>query len=192
MNKTFAPRPDLLKLSTVVYQGNKDRGFTYGEERKKTLEALVVCELCEAIEADRKSRRANVNGFIRDCMSDQVEFDASSFKEHIKDSVEDELADTIIRILDLFPRISWKQSLLSLAPDFKWGFVFDGNQTMCDQLLDAIDICRKKGIDEDIRLVQAIYYIEKMAEFHEIDIWYHVSLKLEFNATREHKHGKEY
>jgi len=96
---------------------------------------LCVSEISEALEADRKSKIANVHSlsvFIRnglDCNVDSV-FKAE-FESHIKDTFEDEIADTIIRLLDL---------------------------------------CGYKNID-----------IEK-----------HIELKLRYNETREHMHGKLY
>ena len=56
---------------------------------------LCVSELSEALEADRKDRRARTIGVIS----------KGSFKEdfetYVKDTFEDEIADAIIRILDL-------------------------------------------------------------------------------------------
>ena len=70
---------------------------------------LVTSELAEALEADRKGRKANYIGYQDTYESIATEnADPSgnlahecAFKAHIKDSFEDEIADAIIRLLDL-------------------------------------------------------------------------------------------
>ena len=62
--------------------------------------ALIQSELSEALEADRKSNRASVARFFKAMNEDGQPFE-QAFKVHIKDTVEDELADAMIRIFDL-------------------------------------------------------------------------------------------
>ena len=56
---------------------------------------LCVSELSEALEADRKGRVANLDKFDKGIAHGDI------FETYIKDTFEDELADTVIRILDL-------------------------------------------------------------------------------------------
>lgn len=98
---------------------------------------LVVSELGEALEAHRKSKESNLQAF-EDTLNakayqDIPQKDAfiDSFKVHIKDSFNDEISDSVIRLLDI-----------------------------CGYL--------------------------------EIDIDRHINLKLAYNSTRPHKHGKKY
>lgn len=74
----------------------KDKNKNFGE-----LLMLITSELGEALEADRKDKRANVEAFKSGCKLDNGSFERSLFKTHIKDTVEDEIADSLIRILDL-------------------------------------------------------------------------------------------
>ncbi len=60
---------------------------------------LVVSELSEALEAHRKDRFANWEQFRQDIM-DGVEKD-DAFRNNIKDTFEDEIADAMIRLFDL-------------------------------------------------------------------------------------------
>ena len=63
---------------------------------------LVVSELSEALEADRKSKHAYLSAFYfreEDRLCD--EHFRLDFEELIKDSFEDEIADAMIRLFDL-------------------------------------------------------------------------------------------
>lgn len=56
---------------------------------------LIVSELAEALEADRKDRHADLAAFSG------VFWFRKGFEAHVKDTFEDELADATIRLLDL-------------------------------------------------------------------------------------------
>ncbi|HAW33481.1 MAG TPA: hypothetical protein DCX19_02435 [Alphaproteobacteria bacterium] len=57
--------------------------------------ALVHSEVSEALEACRKGKRADLSAFETDGKTKEA------FEKHIKDSFEDELADAVIRLLEL-------------------------------------------------------------------------------------------
>jgi NTP pyrophosphatase (non-canonical NTP hydrolase) len=67
--------------------------------------ALIHSELSESLEADRMNRHTDMEAFIAnttedDVFNDTLPFDVA-FKAFIKGTVEEELADVIIRTLDL-------------------------------------------------------------------------------------------
>ena len=61
--------------------------------------ALIHSELSEAIEADRKNKRIDITDLEIDYEFGNDSF-VSQFERLIKNTVEDELADVIIRVLD--------------------------------------------------------------------------------------------
>jgi NTP pyrophosphatase (non-canonical NTP hydrolase) len=84
------------ELAKEIHEGNAARGFWEGERKLTEVAMLTVCELSEAIEADRKkywSEKIHIDLL-------KHEFDKDFFFENIKDTVQDEIADAIIRILD--------------------------------------------------------------------------------------------
>lgn len=96
----------ISELQEVVHQNAKDKGFydnpnqNFGEKCM-----LIVSEVSEALEAHRKSKFADLNAFALSKsssseLSDKGWFNVS-FVSNVKDTVEDELADALIRILDL-------------------------------------------------------------------------------------------
>lgn len=60
--------------------------------------ALIVSEVGEAVECNRKNLRANLRGVVPGF---EEEYFKQAFKVHVKDTLEDEVADIIIRCLDL-------------------------------------------------------------------------------------------
>lgn len=69
--------------------------------------ALIHSELSEALEADRNEKSANLNAFDNAIfeLKEESSFgdteEATLFQKYIKNTIEDELADVIIRVLDM-------------------------------------------------------------------------------------------
>lgn len=103
----------LNQLRDEIHENAKNKGFWDSPRETGTLLMLCVSELAEAMEADRKGRENMLKVFDRDmgfARLDYEDFDPDNsnyawiinrFETTIKDTFEDELADTIIRILDL-------------------------------------------------------------------------------------------
>jgi len=99
---------NLNKLAQEIHQNAKDKGFYEQKDRNiSELLMLVVSELGEAQEALRKDKRADVETYqyCKDATDihwkDKADYVRSEFEKNIKDSFEDEIADAIIRLLDL-------------------------------------------------------------------------------------------
>lgn len=94
-------RPDLCsglnEAAKSIHADAKRKGFWDSDRETGTLLMLMVSELAEAMEADRHGRVANIEKFDKDVKDTTMEI---SFQNHIKDTLEDEMADTMIRILD--------------------------------------------------------------------------------------------
>ena len=95
-------QPKLNDFCKEVFEANKLKGFDVSKENIGQTLMLVNSELCEALEAHRKSKKAFVEAFNlreEDRMSDTCFI--ADFNELIKDTFEDEIADAAIRIFDL-------------------------------------------------------------------------------------------
>ncbi len=92
---------NLNQISTVINNDNRAKGFWDKERNLGEMLMLVVTELAEGMECARK------NNFCREVVNtehfakmDEETF-KSDFKESVKDTFEDEIADTMIRLFDL-------------------------------------------------------------------------------------------
>lgn len=95
------------ELAKEVYTRNCEKGFwDEGVENKNIGEVLmlITSELSEALEADRKNHHV-VGNMLKSVRTLDSEIDREYFKKEfertVKNSFEDELADVIIRVMDL-------------------------------------------------------------------------------------------
>lgn len=94
---------DLNELAAEIHAESRLRGFDVSTEPFPQPVMMIVTELSEAVEADQLGKRAcmdwieNAYPESEDC---EPEF-CEAFRYKIKDTVEDELADALIRLLDL-------------------------------------------------------------------------------------------
>lgn len=89
----------LNELSKEIHEYAKQKGFWDSKREMGTLLMLIVSELSEAMEADRKVKYAEVTQFQKN-----IDLGGNwerNFEALIKDRFEDEIADAFIRLFDL-------------------------------------------------------------------------------------------
>lgn len=159
---------------------------------------LAFGELHEGIEADRIGKWAKLTP---EQVSELDELEgaayAQTFLRLVKDSVEDEIADAVIRLLDL---LGWmtKDRMLSedeTSPDLGVSsFYIEGQTTLADTLWpilqEACYLCAKYAIRPAI--LYAIRSLEITCYHMGIDLMKHIELKMKYNETRPVLHGKKY
>lgn len=153
---------------------------------------LVVSEIGEMVEADRKSRRADMQG----CKYSSMVF-VRTFETYVKDTLEDELADVVIRICDFLGTRHIEPLILeetSTSEDWAnlWGK--DSINEQCYGLTKIITRINDDTSSDDIsRLLGAsLTWCFDFADFHKFDLLWHVENKLRYNESRERLHGKNY
>ena len=73
-------------------------GFTDSNITQRLM--LVISEVSEAFEAYRKDKRCRVDDYIKGYKNQtNIEQRKAGFELHVKDSLEDEIADAVIRLL---------------------------------------------------------------------------------------------
>lgn len=94
---------NLTELSQRIHAGNVERGFYEHPATFPDRCMLIVSEIAEAVEAHREGRSAerdDVHQALRMSAMEMTPF-VGFFRDKVKDTVEDEIADAIIRLLDL-------------------------------------------------------------------------------------------
>lgn len=94
---------NLNKLRDEAYQNAVEHGWHDEDLSTEHFLCLVISELMEAVQAERKGKHADRIQFenymsLRERSDEEFKY---AFAHGIKDSVEDELADVCIRIFDL-------------------------------------------------------------------------------------------
>ena len=143
---------------------------------------LVISELMEAVNADRKgmhANRANFEYYMKQRKRDDGEF-MYAFKHGIKDSVEDELADACIRLLDLAGLRGYDLDNL----DYEGSDTEDYSEMSFTESMYRICVFVTDGFYNE--------YLNEIFAFckdRDIDIFWFIEQKMKYNELRPYKHG---
>jgi len=91
------------ELAVEIHRNAVNKGFYDDKKNIGEMLCLIHSEVSEALEADRKNNYADLPYFEKNMNEtiNEEKYFKSYFAESIKDSFEDELADVVIRVLDL-------------------------------------------------------------------------------------------
>ena len=92
---------NLNELSKECYEMAKSKGFHDKPREIGTSLMLIVSELAEALEADRQNKRCTTGGVNTSLENIDSVHSKRIFEMNIKDTFNDEIADTFIRLFDL-------------------------------------------------------------------------------------------
>jgi len=169
------------------------KGF-YPENPKdrndKEMLMLIICELAEAVEAHRENRWMDGRqGIIPEELAKYPQEFEANFKAWVKDTVEDEMADALIRILDFteFCRYKFPDIVIETEP-----LNFFNEGTFAEHVYHLVEHIAVMGSVEPPQLSEIVEAIIYLCDEYNIDICFHVEAKMKYNATRPIKHGKAY
>jgi NTP pyrophosphatase (non-canonical NTP hydrolase) len=92
----------LNELSQKIYQANKAKGFWDKERNVGEMLMLVVSELAEGLEAHREGKIIDGEAGLEEEYALGENKDIKYlYEKHIKGSFQEEIADAIIRLLDI-------------------------------------------------------------------------------------------
>ena len=159
---------------------------------------LAFGELHEGIEADRIGKWAKLTPEQIDTLQ-RIEGApyAQEFLSEVKDTVEDELADAVIRLLDLLGWMTKDRALSEKEVETDLGvsaFYIDGEMTLADALWPILqEVCCLCGkYAHRYAILYSIKSLELLCDRLDIDLMTHIELKLKYNETRPALHGKKY
>lgn len=192
---------NLNELRDRAYKTACDHGFHDEELSNEHCLCLVISELMEAVEADRKNRYFDKEkykiGEYAECqgwLTNEEKF-INVFNRYIKDTIEDELSDAVIRLLDLAGLRNIELSIMDLNSD---------------TIDDMAEACKDESFTETMYFISTlpvrydglydfttiindmVTSIFGFAKHLNIDLLWHINQKMRYNELRENKHGKKY
>jgi NTP pyrophosphatase (non-canonical NTP hydrolase) len=202
---------ELNELALTIHEINIEKGFWKKGQTdcdNTRIKLLVVSELFECFEAHRKDKTVDdyelhgVNELFVNYINFPNDFATKAnfvrnFELHVKDTIEDEIADTMIRLLDYaaFLKVDFedlKTEKIISNRYFSGDFIID-----IDSLIDSsLFLLDKMRFELDYKNFDAILIcyqnIVAFAAAHLIDLQMNVKLKIAYNRTRDKMHGKKY
>jgi NTP pyrophosphatase (non-canonical NTP hydrolase) len=197
---------ELNELALTIHEINIEKGFwkkgqtDYDNTRIKL---LVVSELFECFEAHRKGKTVDdyelhgVNELFVNYINFPNEFATKAnfvrnFELHVKDTIEDEIADTMIRLLDYaaFLKVDFenlKTQKIIANRYFSGDFIID-----IDSLIDSSSHLLKCVGNDDTNILICYQNIVAFSAAHLINLPMNLKLKIAYNRTRDKMHGKKY
>ena len=176
---------NLDELTQEAYSIAKANGWHEEEHSDSHWLMLIITEIAEAVQADRKNLHADVEAFKKYEMV--LDF-KENFERQIKNTVEDELCDVVIRCLDLagLRRFDLEEveALIEMAESIKEG---KGFIDLC-YALSGISTCDDSTEEKVIAIIAVVL---KYCGLTGIDIDFFVEQKMRYNKQRSYKHGNK-
>nr|DAK73660.1 MAG TPA: NTP-PPase-like protein [Caudoviricetes sp.] len=184
---------NLNELRDRAYKTACDHGFHDEELSNEHCLCLVISELMEAVEADRKGKQPNIMQFERG-----ISYPMNDFKQVydycIKGTVAEELADAAIRLLDL-------AGYRGIAIEtFTEEMIYESTESCNDEsftesiyAIATIPVRFKYEYDYsfDKQLNSMLLNIIGLSNYMGIDLLWHIEQKMRYNELRSFKHGNK-
>ena len=181
---------NLNELRDRAYSIAKSHGWHDKELSDETYLMLIITEIAEAVNADRAGKHAFRDKFETSLKpDDDGEMFSMLYEQYIKNTVEDELADVVIRSLDLagLHGLNLPDEPEQIH-DIKGTEKFIGDLTFAEI---AFGICGNIFMVGNIRkVVEGVLWATiAYCYWRGIDIDWHVEQKMRYNELRPYRHG---
>ena len=146
---------------------------------------LFVSELGEVVNADRIGKHADITKFN---LTNEPHCFKESFETFIKDTVEDELADAVMRLLDLAKEFGYDidNSYFTKEHYDEISVILENHSFT--EILFCIVVSLS---DSRTNLSDTLYYLWGIAYHLSIDLPWFIEQKMKYNELRPYKHGNK-
>ena len=186
---------NLNELRNEAYSIAKANGWHEEEHSDNHCLMLVITEIAEAVQADRKDKHADIasfkeyqtyyGSFLLSEETREIRF-KDDFEAYIKNTVEDELADVMIRCLDLAGLRGFDLreavKLTEELKSIKEGITFID---FC-YALSGLSACDDSTEE---KIVAVITVVLGYCKFTGIDLDFFIRTKMNYNRLRGYRHG---
>lgn len=198
---------ELASLAGDAFDNAYKHGFYSESTEIETALMLIITEMSEAVQADRKNRHGSIEDYESEI---QMGRDIpTAYKNTLEGTVESEFADIAIRILSLLGWIDSKtpiklKSDSILADEYGIGKIQFKVQNTINKGSIAKDLYRLNGrfswfVDNESwswfvsdTLQGILMRVFAIAHNHNIDLMEHIRLKMKYNESRPYLHGCKY
>lgn len=177
------------ELKEKAHSNAVNHGFWKEKQSNEHCLMLVITEVAELVEADRKGDKAEYGTklLVKQDLDAGESFE-DVFVSHIKNTVEDEFADIAIRLLDLAGALGVDFDKMQPCRYFRAYDKFNFTE-------NAFALC--KGLSRDVigiekRIQFGLHYVENWTKTLEIDLSWHIKQKMRYNENRPSMHNKKY
>ena len=186
---------NLNDLSKEAFSIAKANGWHDEEHSNEHFLMLIITEIAEAVQADRKSRYADIaqfqeyqtyyGSFLPSEETRTIRF-REDFEAYIKNSVEDELSDIVIRCLDLAGlrgiNLTYLLDDMDRMPDGMFGELTFA-ETAYDMCFPLVTVNAEHAVKE------VIVYMFHYCKVKGINIEWFIEQKMKYNRLRPYRHG---
>lgn len=184
---------NLNKLRDEAYAIAKANGWHNEEHSDSHCLMLVITEIAEAVQADRKNLNADIAKFKEwqgNSLPLSEETRIRRFKEdfeaYIKNSVEDKLSDIVIRCLDLAGLRDFDlKEVIELLKDIESIEEGKGFIDFC-YVLSGISTCDDSTEEKIIGIIAVVLGYCGLTG---IDLEFFIETKMKYNRLRSYRHG---
>ncbi len=187
---------------SLAHKTAVEHGFWDDTPNYEHLAMLVITELSEAIDADRHDRHADTDEYEAGCAfvnkyiiapDDRIKGCKTAYEDYVKDTVEGELADACIRIMDMmgYYKISFILRDNRFTSDLDNTFTSDLDKPLCEFCFRVTEALMAPH-GEIYACQKALNMLLGYAEHIGIDIKWHIHEKMAYNEQRPRLNGKYY
>ena len=170
------------KLAEEAHENAVKHGFWETKVSNEHCLMLVITEIGEMVEAHRVSRKANIAAY-NDMPNKQI-----GFERYIKNTMEDEMADIVIRLADLAGALGIDFTKMQPCRYYRAYSKFSFTE-------NAYALCKgltKDAIGIEKRIQFGLDFVTKWAQELNIELALFVAQKMRYNVMRPYKNGKQY
>ncbi len=168
----------LTKWSKEIYHNAVAHGWHEEKHSSEHYLGLIMTEVAEAIEADRKCRRVPDDAY-KSLFVGHITW----YQNFVKGTIEEEMADIVIRLLDMAYAIHGEKMVFI-------GCQYDSLYAKNKSFVENAWCFTKEVLNYGtMNISYSIIYIYDWAEHINIDLDQHIIWKMRYNTFRGYKHG---